>query len=220
MKRAKLFSDKDIEAWAKNLDKLAAEGGEAAGGASRTATVTYDMQDAIKAGLADMKGKWGGSMSDKGTRFHAALAKRIKQMGLKLPSNVEVQVEQKLKNVFSIPKNVQKKTVREWLQFQGKGGGRAHEWLAKFLDKDVLDTAVGELKLDAVFQVEGQTIVFDLTSREAESHLAKTTLYSLIGSEENQLSRVQEYYWAQSYAHEAEEAKRAAANPYVRPKEK
>ncbi len=217
VKRAKLFSKRDIDKWAKNLDKLAAEGGEAAGEASRTATVTYDLQDAINAALADMKGKWGGSMSDKGTRFHAALAKRIKQMGLKLPSNVEVQVEQKLKNVFSIPKNVQKKTVREWLQFQGKGGGRAHDWLAKFLDKDVLDTAVGELKLDAVFQVEGQTIVFDLTSREAESHLAKTTLYSLIGSEENQLSRVQEYYWAQSYAHAAEEAKRAAANPYVRP---
>ncbi len=220
VKRAKLFSDKDIEAWAKSFDRMAAAGGDAAAEASRTATVTYDLQDAINAALADMKGKWGGSMSDKGTRFHAALAKRIKQMGLKLPSNVEVQVEQKLKNVFSIPKNVQKKTVRAWLQFEGKGGGRAHEWLTKFLDKDVLDTAVGELKLDAVFQVEGQTIVFDLTSREANSHLAKTTLYSLLGSEENQLSRVQEYYWAQSYAHEAEEAKRAAANPYVRPKAK
>jgi len=211
LNRARLLSDKDINEWTKNLDKLAAEGGGAAAeAASQTATVTYNLQDAIDAALVDMKGKWAGNMAEKGTRLHAALARRIQEMGLKLPSTIDVQVEQQLKNVFNIPKNVQKKTVREWLQFEGKGGGRAHDWLVPYLDRRVLDTAVGELKLDAVFRVEGQTIIFDLTSRESASHLAKSTLYSLLGSEENQLSRVQEYYWAQSYAHEAEENERAA----------
>src|SRR5437763_15708186 len=116
-----------------------------------------------------------------------------------LPAKVNLQVEEKLKNVYKLPRNIEEMSVRNWWRFEGKGGGRAHAWLADQLEKRVLDTAVGNLELDAIFTIDGRTIVFDLTTRQETSHLAKTTLYTVIGSEENQLSRVQEYYWAAKY---------------------
>ena len=41
---------------------------------------------------------------------------------------------------------------------------------------------MGNLELDAIFTIDGRTIVFDLRTREEASHLAKTTLYTVIGS--------------------------------------
>jgi len=171
--------------------------GAAATSGRKAASKTIKVQDAINDALREMKGKWSGHMAEKGTRLHAALARHLEAMGL--PAKVNLPVEQKLTNVFKLPSNIEDMTVRDWLKFEGKGGGRAHAWLADALEKRVLDTAVGNLELDAIFTVDGRTIVFDLTTREKFSHLAKTTLYTVIGSEENQLYRVQEYYWAAKY---------------------
>jgi Domain of unknown function (DUF4157) len=187
-----------VDEVSKALDALAdTAAGAAATSGRKAATKTIKVQDAINGALRDMKGKWSGHMAEKGTKLHAALARRLEAMGL--PAKVNLQVEQKLKNVYKLPSNIEKMSVRDWLRFEGKGGGRAHAWLADQLEKRVLDTAVGNLELDAIFTIDGRTIVFDLTTRQETSHLAKTTLYTVIGSEENQLYRVQEYYWAAKY---------------------
>jgi hypothetical protein len=183
----------------KALDKAFADtaGGTAASTGRKAAVKTIKVQDAIDAALRDMKGKWSGHMAEKGTKLHAALARRLKAMDL--PAKVQMQVEQKLKNVYKLPSNVENMTVRDWLKFEGKGGGAAHGWLADALEKRVLDTTVGNLELDAIFTIDGHTIVFDLTTRQESSHLAKTLLYTVIGSEDNRLYRIQEYYWAAKY---------------------
>ncbi len=160
-------------------------------------TSEVNVQGAINAALRDMKGQWSGNMAAKGTKFHAALARRLKEMGL--PASVKADVEQKLTHVYGLPDDIAQMTVRDWLVFEGRGGGRAHAWLSGGLPKQVLDTQVGELKVDAIFTAGAQTIVFDLTSRERDSHVAKTLLYTLIGSRDGQLHRVQEYYWAAKY---------------------
>ena len=182
----------------KALDVLADTAvGAATTSGRKAATKTIKLQDAINGALRDMKGRWSGHMAEKGTKLHAALARRLESMGL--PAKVNLQVEQKLKNVYRLPSDIEAMSVRDWLRFEGKGGGRAHAWLADQLETRVLDTTVGNLELDAIFTIDGRTIVFDLTTRQETSHLAKTTLYTVIGSEENQIYRVQEYYWAAKY---------------------
>ena len=106
-------------------------------------------------------------------------------------------MEQKLKNVYRLPSNIEEMSVREW--FEGKGGGKAHAWLADSLEKRVLDTAVGNLELDAIFTTDGRTIVLDLTTQQYSHNVAKIMLYAVIGNKENRLYRVQEYYWAAKY---------------------
>jgi hypothetical protein len=194
LKRAQL--EEEIS---KALDEAFADtaGGTAASTGRKAAVKTIKVQDAIDAALRDMKGKWSGHMAEKGTKLHAALARRLNAMDL--PAKVQMQVEQKLKNVYKLPSNVENMTVRDWLKFEGKGGGAAHGWLADALEKRVLDTTVGNLELDAIFTIDGHTIIFDLTTRQESSHLAKTLLYTVIGSEDNRLYRIQEYYWAAKY---------------------
>jgi hypothetical protein len=192
LERAKLIDDA-IEA----LDDALSDAGEKAVRPSRAAAPRVDMQGAIQGALQDMRGQWSGNMANKGTRLHAALARRLKALGIS--SKITVEIEKPLRNVVSMPSNIRKMKVSDWLNFEGKGGGKAHAWLAGSLDRRVLDTAVGDLELDAMFHIDGRTVVFDLTSQQSASHLAKTTLYTVITTEDNELARIQEYYWARRY---------------------
>jgi hypothetical protein len=63
------------------LDKMVEEAaaGKTAGKAARAGRTTrrsINLQDTIEQALGDMRGKWIGSPAEKGTRFHAALARR------------------------------------------------------------------------------------------------------------------------------------------------
>jgi len=152
---------------------------------------TINVQAAIRQAILDVRNSLARPVGNAsfGTRLHAALARilRVQQ----LPPGVAIQVEQPLRVFANLPPQILGMTVRDWL----RSAGRAHAWLESSLPSSVLNTTIGNLRVDAAATVADQSVIFDLTSRERESHLAKTTLYTVLLAEEGKITRVQEYYW-------------------------
>jgi hypothetical protein len=75
-------------------------------------------------------------------------------------------------------------------------GPPAH--LKPFLSRLDRNGRIGDLKPDLVIATPDQRmIIWDLTSREREEHLAKTLLYTLLLTPDNHLAHVGETYWLQ-----------------------
>jgi hypothetical protein len=173
-----------------SLDLSPAAGTAAAPTEAQTAT-EINIQSAIRRAIQEIRdsGIRPAGNAAYGTRLHAALARilRVDQ----LPADVTIQVEQALSTFANLPPRVLSMIVRDWLRTDGG----AYGWLEAVLPSRLLDTVVGNLRIDARLTVGDHSVVFDLTSRELEEHLAKTMLYAALLAQEGKISRVQEYYW-------------------------
>ncbi len=124
-----------------------------------------------------------------GTMLHAELARVLRAQGF--PPGAIPRVELTLQAFGTLPPDVLQRTVDQWFQNEGQ----AYQWLRSSIPQSVLNSRVADIRPDFEISVGGNNIVFDLTSRERESHLAKTMLYAALLAREGQRTRVQEYYW-------------------------
>ena len=84
--------------------------------------------------------------------------------------------------------------------------------LLESLPKGMLDKTVDNLKPDLLLRSpDGSLMLWDLTSREAAEHLAKTQLYAQILTKDGQLVRIGETYWDEKFVQEVIEAEEKAA---------
>jgi hypothetical protein len=155
------------------------------------APVAVDLQTSIQLALANLRtsGRVPSGVAALGTRLHAELAAVLRTA--QFPNGTVPRVELNLQLFNTLSPTVLGRTVEQWFQNEGQ----AHAWLRNSIPASVRNTLIADLRPDFAISVDGQTIVFDLTSRERDTHLAKTLLYSLLQATEGQLMRVQEYYW-------------------------
>jgi hypothetical protein len=156
------------------------------------APVAVDLQSSIQLALANLRtsGRVPSGVSALGTRLHAELAAVLRLA--QFPNGTVPRVELNLQVFNTLSPTVLQRTVDDWFQHEGQ----AHAWLRDSIPASVRNTLIADLRPDFAISIEGQTIVFDLTSRERATHLAKTLLYSLLQSgADGGLMRVQEYYW-------------------------
>ncbi len=155
------------------------------------APMAIDLQTSIRQALLNLRasGRRAAGNASFGTMLHAELARVLRAAGF--PADTIAHVEVRLSAFNTLPANILQETVDQWLQNEG----RAFAWLRGSLPGSVLNSLVGDIKPDLEISIAGNNIAFDLTSRERESHLAKTMLYAAILAREGQMTRVQEYYW-------------------------
>jgi len=153
--------------------------------------LTPDIQASIRQALANLRtsGRRAAGNAAFGTMLHAELARVLRAAGF--PANVIAHVELRMGAFNTLPPAVLQETVAQWFQNEG----RAYAWLQGSMPSSVLNSLIADIKPDLEISIGGNNIAFDLTSRERESHLAKTMLYAAILAREGQMTRVQEYYW-------------------------
>lgn len=162
------------------------------------------LTEEAKEGVRAMLGKRWARNPEFGTRLHAQLAASLEDYAAK---GWTIEVEKELGSAIG-----QGQTVRQWLKASGDPSG-----LGSSLPKKILDQTVDNLKPDLLLRARSGTVmVWDLTSREAAEHLAKTQLYAQILGKDGQLVQIAETYWDDHFvaqvvkAQEAAEAKQAA----------
>jgi hypothetical protein len=155
------------------------------------APLAIDLQTSIRQALLNLRasGRRAAGNAAFGTMLHAELARVLRAAGF--PVDAIAHVEVRLSAFNTLPANILQETVEQWLQNEG----RAYDWMRGSLPGSVLNSLIGDIKPDLEISIGGNNIAFDLTSRERESHLAKTMLYAAILAREGQMTRVQEYYW-------------------------
>ena len=155
------------------------------------APLAVDLQRSIRQALLNLRasGRRAAGNAAFGTMLHAELARVLRAAGF--PAGAIAHVEVRLSAFNMLPANILQETVDRWLQNEG----RAYDWLRGSLPTSVLNSLIADIKPDFEISIGGNNIAFDLTSRERESHLAKTMLYAAILAREGQMTRVQEYYW-------------------------
>ena len=168
------------------LDLADAAGTEAEAPAVQT-PMDINIQRAIQDAIQEIRdsGVRSATNAAYGTRLHAALARILRNM--QLPADVAIEVEKALSTFATLPS----KLVLDWLHDEGA----AYAWLEDALPTKLLTTNIQDLRVDAYLSTGDHSIMFDLTSRERASHLAKTMLYAALLAREGKISRVQEYYW-------------------------
>jgi hypothetical protein len=159
--------------------------------AAMPAPAAIDLQAAVRLMLANLRtsGRVPSGVAALGTRMHAELAAVLR--ATQFPAGTVPRVELNLQLFNTLSPTVLQRTVDQWFQNEG----RAHAWLRNSIPAAVRNTVIANLRPDFAISVNGQTVLFDLTSRENPTHLAKTLLYSLLQETDGQLMRVQEYYW-------------------------
>jgi hypothetical protein len=159
-----------------------------------------------KEGVRAMLDKRWARNPEFGTRLHA-------QMGAQLESYAaqgwKIEVEKELGAAIG-----KGQSVRQFLETSGDPSG-----LLSSLPKKVLNQTVDNIKPDLLLRSpSGTLMVWDLTSREAAEHLAKTQLYAQILAKDGHLIQIAESYWDDAFvakvlkAEEAAAARHAAAN--------
>ncbi|HEY7303662.1 MAG TPA: DUF4157 domain-containing protein [Bryobacteraceae bacterium] len=155
------------------------------------APMAIDLQTAIRQALTNLRasGRRAAGNAAFGTMLHAELARVLRAMGF--PAGAVPRVELQLQAFNTLSPTVLQRTVDQWFQNEGQ----AYQWLRASIPNSVLNSRVADIKPDFEISIGGNNIAFDLTSRERESHLAKTMLYAALLAREGQMTRVQEYYW-------------------------
>jgi uncharacterized protein DUF4157 len=186
------YRDERVE---RRIDAIFAQleqaGGQQVAEQQLPAPMAIDLQRSIRDALQNLRasGRRAAGNASFGTMLHAELARVLRAAGFS--PDVIAHVEVRLSAFNTLPANILQETVDQWLQNEG----RAYEWVRSSLPGSVLNSLVGDIKPDLEISIAGNNIAFDLTSRERESHLAKTMLYAAILAREGQMTRVQEYYW-------------------------
>ena len=165
--------------------------GQQVAGEELPAPLAIDLQTSIRQALLNLRasGRRAAGNAAFGTMLHAELARVLRAAGF--PADAIAHVEVRLSAFNTLAANILQETVEQWLQNEG----RAYDWLRGSLPGPVLNSLIADIKPDLEISIGGNNIAFDLTSRERESHLAKTMLYAAILAREGQMTRVQEYYW-------------------------
>jgi hypothetical protein len=155
------------------------------------APMAIDIQTAIRQALANLRasGRRSAGNAAFGTMLHAELARVLRAQGF--PVGAIPHVELTLQAFNTLSPTVLQGTVDQWFQSEGQ----AYQWLRPSIPASVLNSRVADIRPDFEISIGGNNIAFDLTSRERESHLAKTMLYAALLAREGQMTRVQEYYW-------------------------
>ena len=152
--------------------------------------MAINIQTSIRQALTNLRtsGRRGGNAAY-GTMLHAELARVLRAAGF--PPDTIAHVELRLGAFNTLPPAILQQTVDQWFQNEGQ----AYMWLRASVPSSVLNSLVADIRPDFEISIGGNNIAFDLTSRERDTHLAKTMLYAAILAREGQMTRVQEYYW-------------------------
>jgi hypothetical protein len=134
-------------------------------------------------------GRRWASNPEFGTRLHAEVTRQLNAQGGARGWNITT--NQALRTFGNLPAGTADMTVAAYLQ------ANPHlSWLRGSLSDRVLNSTVGDLRPDLAAQGPGgRRLLWDLTSRSSEEHLAKSTLYSHILSQDNTMTRTAETYW-------------------------
>ncbi len=150
-----------------------------------------DIQTAIRQALDNLRASARRPAGNAafGTMLHAELARMLRAQGF--PVGAIPHIELTLQAFNTLSPTVLQRTVDQWFQNEGQ----AYQWLRPSIPASVLNSRVADIRPDFEISIGGNNIAFDLTSRERESHLAKTMLYAALLAREGRMTRVQEYYW-------------------------
>lgn len=130
-----------------------------------------------------------------GSKLHTAVEQRLSEKDVDT-SGWTIDSEQQLKKIVDMEPAKQNSTVREYLDATYAGWKNSE---LGALEKSVLDSTIGDLKPDLIVKLpDGQLLIWDLTSQQRETHIAKTMFYNLLVSREVEgraLSKISESYW-------------------------
>jgi hypothetical protein len=165
-----------------------------------------------------------------GDKLHTELSRLINERVPGARAGVTIAVEQKMSTFGHIPPKVLDMTVEEFVTQTFEVRPYAEQLKPLFTGDNRAARLVRNLEPDLVIRTQGELVVWDLTSRLNQQHLAKTLLYSAVLRQGDQIVRIGEAYWmhigkateaikdiypaalhSAAAQHEAAEAQRAAA---------
>ena len=152
-----------------------------------------ELEHVVASAIRDLRNELGKTWlpaSHFGTRLHAKVAAHIRA----LPNSAGwwIAAEMPLRQYPGMRADLLRKRVKTFFAEEG-----FHiDWLKRSLPASVLNSSIGDIRPDLVVRgPDGVTTVWDLTSREREQHIAKTTLYAHLLARDNCLTRIGETYW-------------------------
>jgi len=164
--------------------------------AGATPPLVVKLEAIVQQAVAELRKELGRAWlpnSIFGTRLHAKVRELMN--AAKWPSGWNIFVEEPIKMFAKLPAPLLNRTVGAYLDEQGPPA-HLKPSLSRVLDRN---GRIGDLKPDLVITApDGRMIVWDLTSREREEHVAKTLLYTILLTPDNHLTHVGETYWLRS----------------------
>jgi hypothetical protein len=194
-------SGKDIDQALAPLDEAAAKAppGSAKATGSKGArgkavpVKPLPVEDVVAEAAARLKaqGVRGLPPAEYGTKLHAALRQVVLERTGQSPAGWTVLADEPIGKVLKLRPETVGKTVQEYLRVHGVADRYPG------LSQEFRSTLVEALKPDVIVRApNGQSLVWDLTSKLASDHLAKTMFYAeLVGRELGGLIRISESYW-------------------------
>ena len=161
----------------------------------RRASSPFKLENVVRTAIADLRKELGKAWLPNniyGTRLHAAFRRRMER--ITVPGGWSIHVEQPLRALGTLPPDILDLTVGQYLD----GPGSHLKWLRTRLTGQ-LHSLIGDIKPDLLVRDrDGVTVIWDLTSREREEHVAKTIFYANLLSHDNRLTRIGETCWLKS----------------------
>jgi hypothetical protein len=111
---------------------------------------------------------------------------------------VKVSVERPLAQFPQVSAGIAAMTIKAWLAANPGYGIKEASLRAIFRDIDT--QTIGKLRPDLILEADGLRIVWDLTSINAQNHLAKTLFYAAVLDDGTGITRVAESYWRHAKA--------------------
>lgn len=143
-----------------------------------------------------------GSSAEYGTRLGALVTERLRAEGIAIPGRRRVHVNRTLRKFPGFPSGLASETIESFVErhlrynldelkplFEGTRRNRT-----------TYKRRIGNMIPDLIVELpDGSIIVWDLTSKTVEEHLAKTLLYAHLASVAvgGSLIRIGENYWKQ-----------------------
>jgi len=172
------ITDKDLGKWFNNIDNFLGltknEGGGDKQPKTSWPTMTEDIEAAVQQGVKDVKAEVGKQWLPPwlyGTKLHKKVADIIRKM--KLPKGWNAVVEKPLREWVKSGKldpSIANMKVNKYLKNSLLGST-----LKDSLPENMMNKTIGDLIPDLILEApDGKLVVWDLTSRSTEEHLAKT----------------------------------------------
>ena len=189
--------DELFQQWEEDLAGAAGEVSDA-GKAAQVAETgqlirSVQLEKLVQDGIRQlMKEKGNAWMPNRifGIRLHSILEELLNRHFRNARFRVDVEVPMRSSAV--VPEAVKSMTIREFIAAHPE-----HHLPEKELGQIFrsLDQKIGGLKPDLVIHNEHQSIVWDLTSKLSDAHLAKTYFYSKVLSDGKRMVSIGETYW-------------------------
>lgn len=132
-----------------------------------------------------------------GTVLHEELEAVLKRDWVDSPL-VKVSVERPLAQFPQVSAETAAMTIKAWLAANPGYGIKEASLRAIF--RDINTQTIGKLKPDLILETDGLRVVWDLTSINAQNHLAKTLFYAAVLDDGTGITRVAESYWRHAKA--------------------